>query len=259
MKQYLFIVIWVFVAALGCESNTTLGGVEIHDDVRGEIQQSLTGANDCPPCVVLLKSYFPDGRASWGTGVLLDDGRIVTARHVLVNEAGFTPQSGSIIFGGRNNNPYFDGARGGTINFRFSDKRLDLAVITNATVPSFAKDKGVRITKNIPSEGDLLTSVGLENLEAVRIHAAPVKLRDTFNSNLIIGVSAQPGDSGGPVFNDQGELVGINSAVGAITRTKTHQIRTPNGTWTFTESHPIKGTIVIDLTAYAAKRFLNNN
>lgn len=110
-----------------------------------------------------------------------------------------------------------------------------------------------RVAEKGPRPGEWLVSVGLESPDAIRVHVAKLKgfmdgdsalikddpdldKLDSANPNdpfMIVEVQAQAGDSGGPVFNTKGELVGINTAIGSAQHEHRQQ-----GWLTYGHPHP---------------------
>lgn len=196
----------------------------------------------CPPSVLHIRRTM-GGRVGVGTGVLLEDGRVLTAAHVIGEQA---PDDLNIIFGGRDGHHEFDGARGQRIEVVYFSGPEDLAIISNVRVPEWAE--GAHLGEDSPEEGDILTSVGLEQPSAVRVRSAEVVDRDAREPLVYLGVQAQQGDSGGPVFNDRGELVGLNSAVGIRVRRQVEVSEDPYGRSITITHRTIPATWVIDLT-----------
>lgn len=219
------------------------------------IQQVLCAVNHCPACVVRIKCISADGSGQTGTGVLLADGRILTAAHVVENQSGRSFNQIKIVFGGRDGNQPFDGAAGRALMINLTGPDADLAVITGVALPGFARNCGAEIATATPKVGDLLTSVGLEHSSAVRVHTGPVLGWDSSRPMLYIGVSAQHGDSGGPVFDQDGKLAGINSAIGGYTQIKARNIGALQGI----EERVIDSTFIIDLTNPSIKTFISGS
>jgi S1-C subfamily serine protease len=241
------------VGQLGIDSPAATAA-ESGDSTREHIRRTLADVNDCPPCVVQIQCKHGDFWGAQGTGVMLKDGRILTAAHV-VDEHPDDRHEISVIFGGRNGHKLFDGAQGRRIEVKFN-RNADLAVLTGVVIPDFATGKGAALGDRAPQDGDLLTSVGLENLEAIRVHAAPMIGRDSSRPMVYMGVTAQQGDSGGPVFDRKGQLVAINSAIGGFTKVDSEVIELPNGQLFKWSSRYIPCTFVIDLNHEALKGFL---
>ena len=203
-------------------------------DASKQAAASVCAAANAPFAIVHVRSKAPGREDSWGTGVLLADERVLTASHVLQCRQGGTPPQLEIVFGGRNGQAEFDGAAGRSLSITLSDDwpgadtgqllpNGDLAIIGGVNVPKWAT--GVTLAKNTPVKGDVLTSVGLEAPSAVRVHVAAMIGKEepvvtqwsgrhfrAVRPYLRIGVTCDKGDSGGPVFNQRGELVGINTA-----------------------------------------------
>lgn len=240
----------------GSVARATAAEVSAGFDPSREIADKLCDVLDCPPCVVQIQYDIGGNRYQQGTGVLLDDGRILTAAHVVKAQFVIGNPSIRVLFGGRNGNATFDGASGRTVRVEMTDENADLAVIRNVEVPDFAKGRGAKLGKKAPAKGDQLTSVGLELPNAIRVHAAEVLGSDNFRPFLFIGVTAQQGDSGGPVFNKSGEVVGINSAIGGFTEVDEQRIQLPNGELRIWNSRQVPCTFIIDLTNSNLSGFL---
>ena len=191
-------VVMLLLCALyfGCQSRVS--GVSIRE---------LTNAiEECPPSVVHIKVSLGGNQYSTGTGVLIRGERILTAAHVIQNAQGI-----EVIFGGRGSFPKADAARGQAVRYDPVDG-LDLVVLRNLAIPPWAKPAPVAAKS--PELQDNLLSVGLEHPYAVRAHSGKLIGRTADPREFYLSVLAQLGDSGGPVFNKLGELVGINRAIG---------------------------------------------
>jgi S1-C subfamily serine protease len=208
--------------------------------VSADVAQTLCHAMECPWCVVAIRVEPGGGVLRYGTGVLLDDGRVLTAAHVT---KGAKPPTVHVLFGGRGDRPEFDATdpRATQIKENNTD---DFALITGLTVPEWAS--GIKIAAKEPKLGDVLTSIGLEAPDAVRLHCGKMLGRDFAGTKLCMGVLAQPGDSGGPVFNADGQLVGINNAIGGMVQTtvKTYAV---GGGAVVSKDRAVPATYVVDL------------
>jgi S1-C subfamily serine protease len=186
------------------------------DAVSQEITEKLCAIRDCPPCVVRIHVKTGETQSGSCTGILLKDGRILTAAHLLRNaSAQNRPQ---VWFGGRGGRPPLNGAEGKTVAWTICPN-ADLAVITGVTAPPWAR--GAALAASPPREGDVLTVVGIEYTGAVRAYAGALLGVQMNTPLLALGLTTQQGDSGGPAFNAAGEVVGILSGAGAFTRTTT--------------------------------------
>lgn len=163
--------------------------------------------------VVAIDVQTSSGEAL-GSGVVVDDkGHIVTNNHVV------------------------DGVQGGTVQVTLSDGRLyeaavtgtdastDLAVVTlknppsDLTVAQFGSSDDVRVGDPVMAVGNPL---GLANTVTTGIVSAvnrPVSPQtDTgtqgpVTNALQIDAAVNPGNSGGPLFNAQGQVIGITSSI----------------------------------------------
>jgi hypothetical protein len=225
-------------------SGSTMESPGYSSDADNDVRSSVCSIAGCPPCVVQIRVDLDNG-CQQGTGILLDDGRVLTAAHVV--RTGFQPAPGSlhILFGGRDGHPVFDAASNRLIVLSYTGPDADLAVLSGIQPPNWAH--GAQIAKAAPKEGDVLTSVGLEQTDAVRAHCGKMVGHDQNRPILHIGVQAQLGDSGGPVFNARGELVGINSAIGGFTKIDSQTIAGPGGTTYVWSSRYVPCTFVVDL------------
>jgi len=155
---------------------------------------------------------FASGRGT-GSGFLAAPGLVVTSRHVVSGDHGATPSSIMVHVGG---------APRPVARLRFApNPEIDLAVLELAApLDGVAMRIGytslVEIGERVVAigfplpEGDsfeenLLLDHGIVN----RIRTRP----DRHGRELEVGLRLSPGMSGGPVFNDRGEVIGINTFV----------------------------------------------
>jgi S1-C subfamily serine protease len=208
--------------------------------VSADVARTLCHAMECPWCVVAIRVEPGGGVLRYGTGVLLEDGRVLTAAHVT---DGAKPATVHVLFGGRGDRPEFDATSPHATQIKENDVE-DFAVITGLTIPDWAL--GVKIAAKEPKLGEVLTSIGLEATDAVRLHCGKMLGRDFAGTKLCVGVLAQQGDSGGPVFNADGELVGINNAIGGLVQTtiKTYAV---GGGAVVIKERVVPATYVVDL------------
>jgi S1-C subfamily serine protease len=191
------------------------------DAVSREIAEKVCAAAECPPCVVRIQVLTTDAKTSSGTGILLRNGRILTAAHVLRGAS--AKNRPEVWFGGRGGRPLVNGAEGRAVTWVFHPS-ADLAAIDGVSAPPWAR--GAALAPSAPKEGETLTVVGLENTGAVRIYAGALLGPGTDSPLLPLGITPQHGDSGGPSFNASGEVAGILSGSGALTRITTTALET---------------------------------
>lgn len=239
-----FLLIWAFESQNALLVPVALAADEPSDDTT-LIASNLSSALDCPPCVVVIRSYFPGNRFSQGTGVLLKNGKVLTARHVVKDDWDRRPERLEVIFGGRNAYPETDALKGQQWRIDYTQRESDLAVISGCVVPRWAK--GARRSNALVKEGDTLASVGLEHPGSIRLHAAQVVELETEKPHILLKVQSQRGNSGGPVFNKKGELVGIVSALEQSLKQERKVEQFGNLTLTSILVETIPATCVIEL------------
>jgi V8-like Glu-specific endopeptidase len=215
------------------------------------VAQKLCSIAECPFCVVHIR-VEAGANSCTGTGVLLNDGRVITASHVAnrMHIPGTTNViPGAIlhvIFGGRNGQPETDVE---AHSWKYWDKNnCDLAVIKGVVAPDWAV--GVPIANSEPKENDILISVGLETRKAVRVHCGEFVAKEADGPVFSMAVLAQMGDSGGPVFNLNGELVGINEGIGTQTQQKFQQVNVSNYNIVSWQVRTIQVTFVQNILLY---------
>lgn len=168
-----------------------------------------------------------------GTAVFIGKDRVLTAAHLF--DAPFTQVE--LFFGGREGRPR---QRVVLPSNRLTLHRydgVDVAVIRNVTAPTWAAAPPLAVQP--PRVGDLMTSIGLKDIDSRRIRTGPVKdatpsggggdttsgAESASEGGLFnIEFTSEEGDSGGPTFNDRGELVGIHTATGTRTELKTKTV-----------------------------------
>lgn len=181
-----------------------------------EFARLMSAVRDCPPCVVHVEVGGDGAPKHAGTGVLLSDGRVLTAAH-LVNEAS-ADQPVRVRFAGVGD--------GGAKNKVSADKiawkkhpSADVAILSGVTVPLGVP--GAKLADASPKDGAWLCIAGRDMEGGVHVYGGAVSGRDEMGPRLHISVATQSGDSGAPVFGADGRLVGILSGAGRVTRTIT--------------------------------------
>lgn len=136
----------------------------------------------------------PNGRCS---GVAIDDHLVLTAKHC-TDGTGMTVAVPS---------PGDDPRRVVHVD-AFEDRDLAIVVVDGAPMRVQAP-----IALKMPAEGDVAFGAGFGCYETLAVYPGLyVGVRPSGGDAYAMGVCA--GDSGGPVFNENGELVGILSARG---------------------------------------------
>lgn len=150
-----------------------------------------------PPTGISCKISSP---TSYGTGVVLGNGYVLTAAHVVTNER----SDGKIE---KVNFPMvmFDDKSRKTARLERLDMQRDLALLSTRH-----RFQGVRVGDN-PQKGDFVWVVGCSGGLFNSIKRGVVS---NFDGNFMaIDATVSPGDSGGPVVNEEGDLVGVTDAM----------------------------------------------
>jgi hypothetical protein len=145
--------------------------------------------------------------AQSGTGVVLPGGRVVTATH-LFKDAWTDVE---IVFGGRTGHleqPLVWKGEPTHVEGR------DVTILGGVKVPEWVKP--AKVSKRSPIVSDALVSFGLSRPSRPRIRGGIVDEMQASGA-IVIDVNSSMGDSGGPTFNQNNELVGIHT--GVMTRT----------------------------------------
>jgi S1-C subfamily serine protease len=213
------------------------------DPVGREISGTVCAGRDCPPCVVRIQVRVDESKSGSGTGILLQDGRVLTAAHLLRNAS--AKNRPEVWFGGRGSRPLVNGAEGRAVTWECHPS-ADLAAITGVAVPSWAR--GAALAPSAPKPGETLTVVGIEHTGAVRAYSGALLGLNAECPLLALGLTTQHGDSGGPAFNAAGEVVGILSGAGAFTRSTTTTLEgSGDGTASVTEVRKTPAAFAVDL------------
>ena len=145
--------------------------------------------------------------AQTGTGAVLPGGRVITATHLFKEE--WTDVE--IIFGGRLGHAEQSVIWTGEL-LNIEDR--DVTVLSGIRVPEWVKP--VKISPKGVGKGDSLVSFGLSRPGRPRLRGGVVdELAE--GGGIVIDVNSSQGDSGGPTFNQDNQLVGVHT--GVITRT----------------------------------------
>ncbi|CAN5694542.1 hypothetical protein BH11PLA1_BH11PLA1_03250 [soil metagenome] len=194
------------------------------------VTNPAAGANDAAwsspavrlsPVLVRIRTDLGNGliETREGTGVSLGGGRILTASHV-INQ--FTTIE--IVF--VEAQPTENAAAGGVASFSaarsaavaldtaksrvLSFPRYDVSIITGVAAPAWAV--GAALAATHPALGDATLAVGLTGALDRRERRGPVVDTRAIGNAFLTDAPTRKGDSGGPVFNARGELIGIHSA-----------------------------------------------
>lgn len=135
---------------------------------------------------------------SYGSGVILADGYVLTAAHVVSDEVdGKTVKIPFPMIA------FSDGSRK-TARLEKFDKYRDLALLkTSHRLP------GIRFGAT-PEKGDTVWVIGCS---AGLYNSIKRGVVSNLGQYMAIDAIITPGDSGGPVINESGELVGISDAM----------------------------------------------
>jgi hypothetical protein len=214
------------------------------DAVSREIAEKVCAARECPPCVVRIQILVDEAKSDSGTGILLKDGRILTAAHVLRRAtAQSRPQ---VWFGGRGGRLPVNGAAGRAVTWACHPS-IDVAAIAGVAAPPWAR--GASLAPAAPKAGETLTVVGIEHTGAVRSYTGALLGLNAESPLLAIGLTPQHGDSGGPAFNASGEVAGILSGAGVFTRTTTTTLEgAGDGEGSVTEIRKSPAAFAVDLS-----------
>jgi len=170
--------------------------------------------------VIRLPKPLDDGRVrlSQGAGALLRDGRLLSALHVFVDadesvrgerwsllpEQSFV--DATVLFATEDNTPLKPLAEGSASVHWESD---DLIAITPDA--PIRDRRGVKVARDRVEPNEPVTFVGLSERRGGEFVArrSYVTIRATSSPHFFVFGESVPGDSGGPIFNDRGELVGL--------------------------------------------------
>ncbi|MBP0031823.1 MAG: trypsin-like peptidase domain-containing protein [Roseofilum sp. Belize BBD 4] len=161
----------------------------------GEEQTRIQVYNQASPAVVTIKA----GRGSGSGSIVRSDGLVLTNEHV-VSEA----RRGRVEVRTAQGQRY----QGYVIAV---DRRNDLALVrlqTNDTLPTIpiANRQGVQVGQQVYAIG---SPFGLSGTITTGI----LSRIDPENGDLQTDAALNPGNSGGPLLNSRGELIGVNKAI----------------------------------------------
>jgi putative serine protease PepD len=191
----------------------------------GEVPQWEVVASQVSPTVVALQVSSGDfGEGALGSGVIINSekGYVVTNNHVVADASGSGDSSkiDVVLSDGR----IFDGTVLGT------DPSTDLAIVELTDPPSdlveaeLGDSDTVVVGEPVMAVGNPL---GLDNTATTGIVSAlnrPVQTsaqsgdpsQAVVTNAIQIDAAVNPGNSGGPLFNSKGQVIGINSSIATL-------------------------------------------
>ncbi len=211
------------------------------DSPRGRPDASLSALiREAMPSVVLLVNFREDGSQRFGAGVLLESGLVLTNLHVVedaksVGAMLYDPSrtSYSPLDGGLNR--YLFEYQRDLIPAKLTraDPVVDLAIVT---LDAAAVPKGhARLATEPPQPGDRVIALGHPG---ETLWASTVGIVSAIHSGVIQhDAPVSPGNSGGPLLNDRGEVVGIN----------TNKLRGENSNVSFARPIALAASLVSDV------------
>lgn len=172
--------------------------------------------------VLSIRCSDKKGKGWKGTGTKIDDSIILTADHMLSD---FDDKERVFPF---KCELYDDGELIGKMNIKNSKSYLQVSNIDMAMIKPDFNDKGKKIKPIFPKEStvirglplilvshpldftnDKLTTFGLVVNDNVQKSLAGDKI-DYWKNAILTDMSASPGSSGAPIFNTNGDLIGIH-------------------------------------------------
>lgn len=173
-------------------------------------------AKKVSPAVVLIRGQVSEGTVTGSGAIISQDGYIITNNHVVdgASNLSVTMSDGKIY----------------SAKIIGTDPSTDLAVIqmedapSDLTVVEFANSDNLSVGQQVMAIGSPL---GYQNTVTSGIISAlnrPVTVQQSDNTvvatNAIqIDASINQGNSGGPTFNTEGQLIGINSSIATASTT----------------------------------------
>ncbi len=167
--------------------------------------------------IVNINGVVPDGLIA-GTGmVLTSDGLVLTNNHVVANTTSLTAQLAG-------QGPVYQATVLGV------DPTQDVAVIklqgaSGLPTVSFDLSGSLAVGDHVTGLGNALgrdgapvpASGSVTSLdETIQVQDESATIRETLDGVLCFDAPIQPGDSGGPLLNDQGHVIGMDTA-GSVT------------------------------------------
>ncbi|GEM_PF-1164812 len=175
---------------------------------------SITTSNTTPKsaleelehsCDNILKNFavritdrVKNGKTEFGTGVIINGSEILTAFHVVKRQ-------------GQIRGEFADGSTFGA-TFIGSNRSKDLALLKlEGDSSKFAHS--IEIATSTPKDDEDVCAVGSPFGNSLRVAIGKVLTVNNRGDVLITAGLLRPGDSGGPLINRAGALVGLNKAV----------------------------------------------
>jgi len=164
------------------------------------------------PTVVDVYCKYKNGQEGSGSGTILSkDGYIVTNYHVIKNAKSITVYTTS-------NNPL-------DAEIIFTNETHDIALIkinsNYLSAPEFGSSNKLKIGEEVIAIGSPLglSSTVTKGIVSARRDLLEIKLQLDKNSYITVSIpgaiqhdaALNPGNSGGPLFNNKGEVIGINN------------------------------------------------
>ena len=204
------------VSVLGAAvSQASAGGT------AGSVEQ--VAAKVLPSVVTLQMQTGAGNQYELGSGVVVTaDGLIVTNRHVVAGSGDGPPPSGVLVS--------FSDGRTAPFSVVATDVASDIAVvraqgISGLTPISIGSSASLRVGQRVVAVGTPLGYDGTVTTGVISALHRPVSWSEGVNNatallNMIqTDAAINPGNSGGALVNMDGQLIGLNSAIGRVSAT----------------------------------------
>lgn len=206
------------INSIGSTSQSTTNGNGSNPSVTSDTADWESVIKKVSPSVVSIQTQLSNGIAA-GSGAIIDanNGYIITNNHVV--------KDAKNIYVTLSNGQIYEGTLKG------SDATTDIAIIKLNTVPkglqavSFADSDALQVGQPTMAVGNPLGYANSASTGIISALNRPVSVssdgnvQDAVVTNAIqVDAAVNQGNSGGPLFNASGEVIGITSSIASVSR-----------------------------------------